>query len=129
MPLLAAMARNAENASLLRHAAWLLSNLCRPKPQTDDLFTAIPTIAAILTTPDNDLEVRGLPAWSPETGHMGVCEAAQGPPCPDGPDVCCRRAVPLLPQVVTHSCWALAYLTAEEPALDDLTDPEYVSDA
>jgi hypothetical protein len=26
--------------------------------------------------------------------------------------------------VITHSCWALAYITSEEQALDDLCDPE-----
>lgn len=39
-PLLGAMNRHQDKASLLRHSAWLLSNLCRPKPQTDDLFVS-----------------------------------------------------------------------------------------
>jgi hypothetical protein len=51
-PLLAAMARNAENGSLLRHSAWLLSNLARPRPQSNTLLEAVPTLSAILVTPD-----------------------------------------------------------------------------
>mmetsp|Transcript_30665 Transcript_30665/g.78324 ORF Transcript_30665/g.78324 Transcript_30665/m.78324 type:complete len:596 (-) Transcript_30665:465-2252(-) len=79
-PLLATMRRHANKPSLLRHAAWLLSNLCRPHPQSDDLFQAIPVLCSVILD------------------HFGEAEA------------------------VTHSCWALAYLTGEEQGLEELLD-------
>ncbi|KAL6744718.1 armadillo-type protein [Haematococcus lacustris] len=75
-------ARNSESLPVLRQAAWLLSNLTRPRPQSKELHDAIPTLTAILTTPDMDTEV------------------------------------------LTHSCWALAYLSSEEEAVRELADPE-----
>lgn len=40
-PLLATMRRHGDKPGLLRHAAWLLSNLCRPTPQSDDLLVSV----------------------------------------------------------------------------------------
>jgi len=44
-PLLGCMERYMGDASLLRHCAWLLANLCRPKPQDDALLVrALPCL-------------------------------------------------------------------------------------
>mmetsp|Transcript_2329 Transcript_2329/g.5203 ORF Transcript_2329/g.5203 Transcript_2329/m.5203 type:complete len:626 (+) Transcript_2329:275-2152(+) len=82
-PLLHCIKRNMARTSLLRQSAWLLSNLCRPKPQLEELYAAVPIIKSILEQSSDN-------------------------------------------EVTTHACWALAYISGAEEALEEILEQQEV---
>uniref|UniRef100_A0A7S3QSF1 Importin subunit alpha n=2 Tax=Dunaliella tertiolecta TaxID=3047 RepID=A0A7S3QSF1_DUNTE len=62
-PLLECMERHMAHPSVLRHCAWLLSNLCRPKPQEDVLLDTIPMACRIIAS-SSDQEAITHACWA-----------------------------------------------------------------
>ncbi|KAF5835017.1 armadillo-type protein [Dunaliella salina] len=62
-PLLDCMERHMTHPSVLRNCAWLLSNLCRPKPQEDVLMDTIPMACRIIAS-SNDQETIAHACWA-----------------------------------------------------------------
>lgn len=57
LPLLLKILRNSHKRTLIRNAAWTLSNLCRgkPAPQFDIVSKALPTLASLINNDDEEI--------------------------------------------------------------------------